>query len=102
MNRAVCNVLTNDAALHYKYDAANSCDVFQRIAIEGNDVGLQARCDGANLEGWQLCHRDPQYQSWQLRSVCPPPLMPRYTLPPGSGAVKYRSPSGWCYRPDAG
>jgi hypothetical protein len=42
MNRAVCNVLTNDAALHYKYDAANSCDVFQRITIEGNDVGLQA------------------------------------------------------------
>jgi hypothetical protein len=49
MNCAVLCILVNDTALHHKYDAANSRDVFQPIAIEGNDVGLQIRCDGANL-----------------------------------------------------
>jgi len=49
MNCAVRGILVNNTALHDKYDAANGGDVFQRIAIKGNDVGLQSRCNGANL-----------------------------------------------------
>jgi len=48
-NRAPGGVLVNNAALHYKYNAPNGCDVFQRISIERNDVRLQAGGDRANL-----------------------------------------------------
>ena len=38
-------VLVNDPALHHEHDAPHGRDVFQRIAVERNDVGLQARRD---------------------------------------------------------
>ena len=48
-NRAPSSVLVNNAALHYKYNAPNGCDVLQRISIERNDIRLQAGGDRANL-----------------------------------------------------
>src|ERR1700676_508146 len=48
-NRAARGVLVNHAALHYKYNAPNGGDVFQRVSIERNDVRLKAGGDRANL-----------------------------------------------------
>ena len=50
-NRSRCNILVNDATLHHEHDAAHSGYVFQRISLEGDDVGLQARRDRADLSG---------------------------------------------------
>lgn len=41
--------LVNNAALHHEHNAANGGDVFQRIAVQGDDVRLQAGGDRANL-----------------------------------------------------
>src|SRR5258708_14642310 len=48
-NRAARGVLVDHAALHYKHNATNGGDVFQRASIEPNDVPLKARGDLANL-----------------------------------------------------
>jgi hypothetical protein len=50
-NRAARDILVNHSALHYKYDAPDGRNVFQRIPIERNDVRLQARRDRADLIG---------------------------------------------------
>jgi hypothetical protein len=47
-NRAARGVLVNHAALHYKYDAPDGRNVFQRIAIERDDVRLLAGRNRAN------------------------------------------------------
>src|SRR5438067_7168144 len=47
-NRTARDVLVNDAAFHDESDAAHRSDVFERIAIERDDVGFVAGCDGAN------------------------------------------------------
>ena len=44
-NRAARGVLVNHAALHYKYDAPDGRNVFQRIPIERDDIRLQTRRD---------------------------------------------------------
>ncbi len=51
-DRAARDVLVNHAAPHNKYDAPDGGNVFQRIAIERNDVRLQAGPDRADL----ICH----------------------------------------------
>jgi hypothetical protein len=50
MSSAACDVLVNIAVLHHKYPP-NGCDVFQRIAIDLNDVRLKARRNRADLIG---------------------------------------------------
>lgn len=57
------------AAFHDEDDAAHGGDVFKRITIEGDDVGVEAGCDGANaildtegfgserIGGNHRCHR---------------------------------------------
>ena len=44
-------VFVDDAAFHHEGDVADRSDVFQGISIEGDDVGLETRSDGANLIG---------------------------------------------------
>src|ERR1700686_5452209 len=39
-NRAARGVLVDHAALHYKHNAPNGGDVFQRVSIKRNDVRL--------------------------------------------------------------
>src|SRR5215813_7957574 len=51
-NCAARRNFVNNPAFHHEYYATNSGNVFQRIAIEGNDVCLQTRGDGADL----VCH----------------------------------------------
>jgi hypothetical protein len=46
---ATRSVLVNHAAPHHKYDAPDGRNVFQRIAIERNDVRLQTGPDRADL-----------------------------------------------------
>src|SRR5262245_39664160 len=48
-NGALCNVFVDDPTLHYEYDATDCCNVFQRIAIEGDDVCLQSRSNRTDL-----------------------------------------------------
>lgn len=50
-NRAVFIVLVNNAAFHHKCDAPHRRNLFQRIAVESNDVRLQTGHDRANLVG---------------------------------------------------
>ena len=40
-------VLVDDAALHDEDDAADGRDVFEGVAVERDDVGLEAGRDGA-------------------------------------------------------
>lgn len=42
-------VLVDLAAFHHKHNPAHSGNVFQRVAIQGNDVGGHACRDGTNL-----------------------------------------------------
>src|SRR5579872_1494464 len=42
-------ILIHNAGLHDEDDAADARDVFYRIAVEGDDVRLQAGSDGTNL-----------------------------------------------------
>src|SRR5260370_17762437 len=44
-NRAARGVLVDHAALHYKHDAPNGGDVFQRVLIERNYFRLKSRAD---------------------------------------------------------
>src|SRR5207249_4395015 len=50
--RAARDVFVNDAAFHDKSYAAYRTDVFERIAVERDDVGFVARCDGANTPSY--------------------------------------------------
>src|SRR5213075_142091 len=43
------NVLVNDAAFHDENNAAHRGDVFDRIAVERNDVGFVTWRDGADM-----------------------------------------------------
>src|SRR5439155_2339934 len=47
-NRTARDVLVNDAAFHNENNAAHRRDVFERIAVERDDVGLVARRDGTD------------------------------------------------------
>ena len=50
-DRAMRGVLVNRAALHYKYDSPDGCDVFQWIAFDRDDIGLKAGRNRADLIG---------------------------------------------------
>src|SRR5438034_2221700 len=47
-NRTARDVLVNDAAFHNENNAAHRGDVFERIAVERDDVGFIARGNGAD------------------------------------------------------
>jgi len=42
-------ILINRPALHHKHAAADRCSVLQRIAVEGDDIGLHAGSQRADL-----------------------------------------------------
>src|SRR5258708_7464987 len=43
------NILIDPAAFHDEYDAADSRDVVQRIAFDGDEIGFEARRDGTDF-----------------------------------------------------
>ena len=50
-NRDAGDVFVDDAGFHYKNYATDGGDVFCRVTVEGDEVCLEARGDGADLIG---------------------------------------------------